>query len=151
MAGINDNVVPQEEMNLLAEDEIKLEDVEIKVEVDWPWVDDLQLIPQQMPLPRVPQACPAQMSPPPMNEVEDIPRQMNLPPVQVELPQLQEVPEVPEQELNPDLMYQPHVDLLEPSVDLSLDHIVCRCLVKKSIFTRSMDRKHKEMCYEIYN
>ena len=32
MAGINDNVGPQEEMNLLAEGDIKVKDVNIKVE-----------------------------------------------------------------------------------------------------------------------
>ena len=41
MAGINNNVGPQEEihaeMNLLGEGDIKLEDVDIKVEIDdWP-------------------------------------------------------------------------------------------------------------------
>ena len=121
MAGINDNVGPLEEMNLLAEGDIKVEDVDIKVEVvDWPWawIDDLEPNPQQMP--RVPeaQACPAQMNPP---------------------------------QLNPHLMHEPHVELPEPTVDLRLDYVVCSCLVKNSIFTRSKARKHKEMCYEIWN
>ena len=165
MAGINDNVGPQEEMNLLAEADIKVEDVDIKVEVhDWPWawIDDLEPNPQQMP--RVPeaQACPAQMNPPPVPEVEDIPPQIHLPPVQVnppqiELPELEmnpppvpEVEDIPPQ-LNPHLMHEPHVELPEPTVDLRLDYVVCSCLVKNSIFTRSKARKHKEMCYEIWN
>ena len=121
IAGINDNVGPQEEMNLLAEGDIKVEDVDIKVEVDdwpWAWIDDLEPNPQQMP--RVPeaQACPAQMNPP---------------------------------QLNPHLMHEPHVELPEPTVDLRLDYVVCSCLVKNSIFTRSKARKHKEMCYKIWN
>ena len=139
MAGIN------EEMNLLAQDDIKVEDVEIKVEVDdWPWVEDLQqIILHQMPLPLVPQA---QMNPPLMNEVEDIPRHnINIAPVQAEIPQVQEVTQ------GQDRMNQPHVDLLEPSVELSLHRVVCTCLVKKSMFTRSQARRHKENCYEIYN
>ena len=114
MAGINDNVGPQEEMNLLAEGDIKVEDVDIKVEVvDWPWewIDNLEPNPQ--PMPRVPEAkaCPAQRN----------------------------------------QMDEPHVEIPEPTVELRLDNVVCSCLVKNSIFTRSKARKHKEMCYEIWN
>ena len=121
MACNNDNVGPQKEMNLISEADIKVEDVDIKVEVDdwpWAWIDDLEPNPQQMP--RVPevQACPAQMNPP---------------------------------QLNPHLMHEPHIELSEPTVDLRLDYVVCSCLVKNSIFTRSKARKHKEMCYEIWN
>ena len=46
MAGNNDNVGPQKEMNLLSEADIKVEDVEIEL-VDWPfeWIDNLELNP----------------------------------------------------------------------------------------------------------
>ena len=66
----------------------------------------------------------------------------------------QTMPQVPEAKPWPaqrNLMDEPHVEIPEPTVELRLDYVVCSCLVKNSIFTRSKARKHKEMCYEIWN
>ena len=109
----------------MAEQEIKVEEIEIDIKVEediWPsWVEDLQQMNSQ----------------PEMNSPEAT--------VQAEISQVQQVTE------GEDRMNQPHKDVNEPLVHLKPHSVFCTCLTTISMMTRSQSRRHKANCYKIYN
>ena len=48
-------------------------------------------------------------------------------------------------------MNEPLREIPVPTVELRLAYVVCSCQKNNSIFTRSKARKHKKMCYTVWN
>ena len=64
------------------------------------------------------------------------------------MPQVQEAKPWPAQR-NP--MDEPLREIPVPTVELRLAYVVCSCQKNNLPFTRSKARKHKKMCYIVYN
>ena len=64
------------------------------------------------------------------------------------MPQVQEAKPWPAQR-NP--MNEPLREIPVPTVELRLAYVVCSCQKNNLPFTRSKARKHKKMCYTVYN